>query len=54
MEPKHPARRAGLPFLAAGIAFIAVSFTGQAAFLGVGLGLVGMGFAFALPARRGC
>lgn len=53
MPSQSLSRTAGWPFMACGIAFVAVS-AGRPAFLGVGLAFLGLGVAFMLRRRRGC
>lgn len=49
-----PARlkAAGSTYLAVGIAFLGVAASGQVAFLGVGLGLIGVGIALLARSRK--
>ena len=44
---------AGISYLGAGMAFLAVAASGQRAFLGVGCAFIGMGIAFIVRGRRG-
>lgn len=50
-KPKN-LKGAGISYLGAGVAFLAVAASGQLAFLGVGLALIGLGIAFLAKSRN--
>ena len=53
MDKPNKSKQLGIVWLCVGVAFLGVSASGQAAFLGVGMAFIGLGVAFLAKARLG-
>ena len=53
VTPRNRLKGAGISYLSIGAAFLAIAASGQSAFLGVGLALIGLGIVFLARSRGG-
>ncbi len=53
MDRANKSKQLGIVWLCVGVAFLGVSASGQAAFLGVGMAFIGLGVVFLARSKQG-